>query len=68
MHRGVLQGSQLSGTLFIFKTAEAVRKVESNDDATATSVGESLARLGGLAISDDQLVIAQTLRGAEAAV
>ena len=28
----------------------------------------SLARLGGLAITDDQLVIAQTLRGAEAAV
>ena len=28
----------------------------------------SLARLGGLAITDDQLVIAQTFRGAEAAV
>tara|TARA_B100001996_G_scaffold306171_1_gene247356 strand:- start:46 stop:297 length:252 start_codon:yes stop_codon:yes gene_type:complete len=49
-------------------TADAVRKVESNDNAKIRSVGGRPVKLGGLAIADDQLIIAQTLRGAEDAV
>ncbi len=68
MHRGVPQCSPLSESLFILTTADAVRKVESNDNAKIRSVGGRPVKLGGLAIADDQLIIAQTLRGAEDAV